>query len=114
MIVLNDFFWFSAFQKVHCVFRGYWHFYKQSTSQQQTEFKVYKSLSNLEETGPKEKVIRFDDVLFHLPSLTQSVALLTDFANNRITFFDDQGNGNFDEVGALRGLFFPMSGCDVF
>jgi len=53
-------------------------------------------------------------VLFHLPSLTQSVALLTDFANNRITFFDDQGNGNFDEVGALRGLFFPMSGCDVF
>ena len=101
---------FLAFQQIHSVFRAYWHFFKNSPN----EFKVFKHLNSLEESGPKEKIIRFEDVLFHLPSLTKGVALLTDFANQRLSFFDDKCQGNFDEIGALRALMFSMTGCDTF
>ena len=101
---------FLAFQQIHSVFRAYWHFFKNSSN----EFKVFKHLNSLEESGPKEKIVRFGDVLFHLPSLTEGVALLTDFANKRLAFFDESCTGNFDEIGALRALMFSMNGCDSF
>lgn len=75
---------------------------------------MFKGQNKLEESGPRDKVLRFDDILFNLPSLTETVALLTDFANSRITFFDDQCQGSFDEIGALRALMFHMPGCDSF
>lgn len=106
----NDHYLVSGFQQVHTVFRAYWHFFKNP----QNEFRVFKGLNKLEESGPKEKVLRFDDVLLNLSSLTETVALLTDFANNRLCFFDDQCQGSFDEIGALRALMFSMPGCDSF
>ena len=75
---------------------------------------MFKGLNKLEESGPKEKVLRFDDVLLNVSSLTETVALLTDFANSRLSFFDDQCQGSFDEIGALRALLFPMPCCDSF
>jgi len=99
-----------GFQHIHTVFRAYWHFFKNP----HTEFRVYKHLAKLEDSGSRDKVLRHDDILFHLPSLTETVALLTDFANGRLSFYDDNCQGNFDEIGALRALMFPMSGCDTF
>ena len=99
-----------SFQQCHSVFRAYWHHFKNSGS----EFTVYKHLNSLEETGPKTKVIQFDSILFHLPTLTESIALLTDFANNRLSFLDNECRGDFDEIGALRALLFSMHGCDSY
>ena len=99
-----------SFQQCHSVFRAYWHHFKNTES----EFNVFKHLSRLEDTGPKTKVVQFDSILFHLTTLTESIAFLTDFANNRLVFLDNDCRGDFDEIGALRALLFSMHGCDSF
>ena len=100
----------SSFQQLHSVFRAYWHHFKNSES----EFTVYQHLTMLEESGPRSKVINYNQILFHLSSLTESVALLTEFANSKLTFLDHQCRGHYDEIGALRALLYTMNGCDSF
>jgi len=101
-----------SFQQIHSIFRANWHYSKNPD----TEFQTYKYLNKLEETGVKtvDKIIKFEDVLFRLTSATDSISILTDFANNKIKFLDEDCKGDFDDIGALRALFFNMPAADDF
>jgi len=102
-----------GYQQVHSIFRAYWHYFKNI----KTDFITFNQLSQLEETGPREKIVKFGRILFHLTSLTESVALLTEFANNRLSFHSSKNSNptdSLDEIGALRALLFTMNCCNDF
>ena len=104
---------FVGYQQVHSIFRAYWHYFKNI----KTDFITFNQLSQLEETGPREKIVKFGRILFHLTSLTESVALLTEFANNRLSFHSSKNSNptdSLDEIGALRALLFTMNCCNDF
>ena len=103
----------SGYQQVHSIFRAYWHYYKNANS----DFSTFKQLSRLEDTGNKEKVVKFGNILFHLTSLTQTVALLTEFANSKLSFHSArarESSEGLDEIGALRALLFAMNSCNEY
>ena len=60
------------------------------------------------------KIIKFEDLLFRLASTTDSISILTDFANNKVKFLDEDCKGDFDDIGALRAMFFNMNAVDDF
>ena len=101
-----------SFQQIHSIFRANWHYSKSAES----EFQSYKYLNNLEDTGIKtvDKIIKFEDILFRLASTTDSISILTDFANNKVSFLDEDCKGDFDDIGALRAMFFNMQAADDF
>ena len=101
-----------SFQQIHSIFRANWHYSKNTDS----EFQTYKYLNKLEDTGIKtvDKIIKFEDILFRLASTTDSISILTDFANNKIKFLDEDCKGDFDDIGALRAMFFNMTAVDNF
>ena len=112
-LLLSDWFkfLFLGYQQVHSIFRAYWHYFKNVNS----DFITFNQLSQLEETGPREKIVQFGRILFHLTSLTESVALLTEFANSRLSFHSSKNSTEgLDEIGALRALFFTMNCCNDF
>ena len=42
----------------------------------------------LEERGTKHQdIVKYEDVLFQLPKLMESISLVTEFANNKVTVF---------------------------
>jgi hypothetical protein len=49
-----------------------------------------------------------------LPKLMESIRLMTEFANSKVAWLDAAGRGDYDEIGALRGLFFKMTTSDQF